>query len=174
MTPSHTIREALNGTLEARALGDAEARLLFNPDLEVNSLAERLVALRDYGVPEQALRAIFTDLRAIIDLNTAQCGEETEVAGRLDELAAVLHRAETATHVTCALGIKSLVRILRPALDVIAVPAKHSAGSYVASVREVDQIIASTTASRLLGRSVRHELGGARHDLLADLMGVPA
>lgn len=174
MTPSHAIRVALGGTLEARAIGEAEARRLFNPDREVNSLAERLIALRDHGVPRDDLRAIFTDLKAIIALNAKQCGHEADVAGQLDELAAALHHAETEAHVDRALGIKAIANTLRPALDVIANPAAHPAAAYVRSVRDVDRIIASTTRTRLLSASVRHELGAGKHDLLAELIGASA
>lgn len=174
MTPSHTIRTALSGTMEAQALGRAEARRLFNPDSEVNSLAERLMALRTFGVPQDCLRSIFADLRAVIDLNTAQCGEEASVAGQLDELATVLHRAETEAHVSCSLGIKSLARALRPALEVIAAPARHAACVNVEAVRVIDRIISDTAPSRLLGPTLRHELGAGKHDLLADLMGAIA
>lgn len=173
MTPpaAHVVRTALLGAMEARALGDAEARRLFNPDREVNSLAERIAALRGV-VPVLQLREIFDDLRVVIRLNSAQIQEDAQVCGQLDELAASLHRDATTTVAERALGIKALARALRPALGIIAVPGGHAAAEYVRAVRDVDRIVATTPRSRLLSLSVRHELGTGRHDLLCELAGV--
>lgn len=169
MTPdAHTIRTALTGAMEAQALGDAEARALFNPDPEINSLAERISALRHHGVPADTLSAIFDDLRVVIQLNARQTIEDAGVCGHLDELAVSLHRDVT-EGLSRALGIHALARTLRPALAVIQAPGAHSAGEYVRAVRDVDRIIATTPASKLLGDSVRHELGAAKHNLLREL-----
>jgi hypothetical protein len=171
MTPAaHTIRIALNDAMEAQALGDAEAQRLYNPDPDINSLAERLLQLRAHNVPEPHLQAIFTDLRAVIQLNTAQTSHDAAVSGQLDELATSLHRDTTQATVTRALGIHALARALRPALAVLQAPASHSASEYVRAVRDIDRIITTTPRSRLLSHSVRHELGATKHALLTELV----
>ncbi len=170
MTGAHAIRAALDDALEAQALGHREASRLYNPDRDVNSLAERLMALRAAGVPEQLVRDLFADVRAIIDLNAAQTRRDTSLSGRLDELATSLQRAQT-TGLGEALGVQALARKLRPALHVIQHPATRTAAQFVRAIRDIDRIIATTARSTLLGASVRHELGKGKHALLTELAG---
>lgn len=174
MTPSsHAVRGALNSTLDAQAAGFLEARLLFNPDAEINSLAELIARLRDYNVPQAHLRAIFTALREAIELNARQLGHEGDASGRLDELAAVLHRAECEQRVTRALGIKAIAKALRAPLSVVSAPVTHPAKAFVASIRTIDDVITQVPESVLRSPTLRHELGRGPHNALLTILDTP-
>lgn len=163
---AHQARTAAHVAMDGAALNRAQHDLLFNPTPEVDSLAERLAALLRDGVPRDTIRFLFENVRELIDLNEAEHGCHTRLAGQLDDLARVLHEAERDTHAAHALGIKALARALRPALDVLSDPAAADPLALVRASRTISAIIERTPDAQLLNASVRHEIGQRRYQAL--------
>ena len=99
------LRPATGAALEASALHAAQQRALFNPSPECDSLAERLIALREHGVPNTVLRGLIADVRAVIELNAregrcerAVCVELEQLGRSLDGAAGIPEIAQGAIH----------------------------------------------------------------------------
>lgn len=167
---AHGLRTCVDQTLDAIVLNLDQALQLYNPDPEANSLAERLVALRNYGVPEKAIKELLADVRVLLDLNARECGIERGLAGHLEELARVAHGFERDSHIVGeALTIKSAARALRPALQTIASDSGDGI-TYVSATRTIDRVIERSTSTALRSESMRKQLGKAPHDLLCRLV----
>lgn len=173
MTPSaHAVRGALASTMEAQAAGRAEALQILNPDPEVNSLAEYVVALKSQ-IDQTTYRAILRLLRDILALNIEQLGHEYDATGVLDELATILHRAECERQVTRAIGVKAIARNLRGPLGIISRPLGHTAAEFIAATRTVDEALDGTSETVLRGPTLRHELGRGPHNALLQILDAP-
>lgn len=165
---SHALRTMLGVELDAIALNQDQERRIFNPSPEVDSLSERLAALRRHRVPAALVDAIAADVRALYHLNHQEGDMERIVAGHLDQLAAAQHAAETCpadgTVVSRQLGVKSLARALSPHLRTLR--DEGSAEDSWAARRELRAIARRVTVAQLRSTTLRHELGANAHDAL--------
>lgn len=148
------LRDCVTRAVEAIALNDEQARVLFDPSPAIDSLAERIVALRHRGVPEPVIRDLLMDVRRLLHLNQSERGEECTIAGRLDALVA-RPPGENLTFKTIA------QRLRGDLLDLAHCDAARA---------RVTELIARVHADRLLSPTLRHELGGRRHDVLRALL----
>lgn len=163
-TTAHTMRRALHVALDGHAINRAEHRALFNRDPEVNSLAEHILALRDYAVPAHRIRHLLTAVRQVLELNEAEDRSHTDLAGQLDQLTTSLNDAELNNPVHQALGIKALARALRPALADLR--NTQDGTTYFQAALTVRDITTRATSDQLHSKSLRHELGAGPHDQL--------
>lgn len=140
---------------ELIAINQAEQAVLYNPSPETDSLAEHLVSLRAYGVPEPVVRRLLDLTRQALRLNAAEGVGERELAGRLEALAA------TPADV---LGVKNFARALRPHLTTLRQGFDLDAADAVHRL--------ATAHPDLLARpSLAHELGKGAHEQLMHLTG---
>jgi hypothetical protein len=149
MVPSHEIREALASTLEATGLNQAQRLALYNADPEINSLAEKLVTLRAYGVPVSVIRELLGDVRTVLALNDAEGGHARSVAGRLDDLATALAHAERNQQIVTGPSIKRLADQLRPHLATLRSPDAADGTAYAQASMAVRSIVKTCPRTRL-------------------------
>lgn len=145
--------------MEALALNDRQRRALYDPSPAVDSLAEELVALRAFGVPQDVIRGLVSRVGDVLTMNGLEGACQHDVSGRLDRLC---HAEQAGT--TGVLTVKGLARALRADLAVMA--AGEGARDFTAAALRVQDIVRSVSAERLRSTSLRNEIGGARHDLL--------
>lgn len=166
------LREALDHTLDAIALNREQAKRLYNPDPQVNSLAERVIALRAHGLTTRMVAELISDIRAVIELNAAERGHEREVAGALDDLLRRLYFPNRAAVSSgSALGVKGAALRLRGPLRVLRSPAEHTAAEFVTAARQVCDVVDCCSEGLLRGGSLRHELRPMLHDQLLAILG---
>lgn len=93
------------------------------------------------------------------------------LTGLLDEMArAAHHSAERAPDEPNPLTVRAIVNALSHPLAVLADPTGHDAAAFVNASSAVKSVIAQVPAHKLLSNSVRKNIGGARHRLLAALI----
>lgn len=166
---SHDLRRCADTALDAIALNRAQHLLLFNPSRETDSLAERLLALRAHGVPGAVISALLRDVKEILTLNEGEHTGERRLAGALDALTRAEHAAERGhREISGALTIRSLVRALRDDLDTIGSGIDGTA--FALAAMRVRDICEQTPPDKLQSTTLRHELGGRRHDLLVEMV----
>lgn len=163
------LRAATHVAIEGHAVNRTEALRLYNPDPEINSLGERIIALRRHGVPPAVVGELIRDVREIIALNDREGGCHTQLAGDLEQL----YRAAAgeARGVAAAITVRGIVNALREPLATLVSPAGHSAAVVTRARARVTDVVATTPRERLLSPSVAHELGGRRYRLLTNLAG---
>lgn len=172
MTPSaHDLRGTLDVTLDNVPLNDAQRLELFNPDPEVNSLAEDIVALRLHGVPNEEIRRLLRRVGAVIALNGEEGDNTKKVAQRLDDFATAAQRAATCGQLADApVSLKKLAGQLRPHLAVLRTNGLGLGGArYLEASSAVRRIITTCPASRLASPTMRRQLGDGPHDQLLAL-----
>ena len=87
------LRGVIDTAADAIAVNRAQARRLYDPTPDVDSLAERLLDLRrTHGVPAPVISGLLRDVRDLIALNDDELGHERTITGTLD----ALDRAERA------------------------------------------------------------------------------
>lgn len=167
------LRGVLDTAADAIAVNREQARRLYDPTPEVDSLAERLLDLRrTHGVPAPVISGLLRDVRDLIALNDTELGHERTITGTLDALEAAEREARNPGRLRSELSIRALVRRLRADLDTIAAAAGGTEYALAASrVREVcEHATAAGDVEKLRSRTLRHELGGRRHDLLVEIV----
>lgn len=179
MVPSHNLRGALEATMDLLPLNRKQHQLLFNPDAEVNSLAERIVALRHHGIPEPVIKGLINDVRELLTLNAAEGAGARTVTGLLDELAVAMAHAErnrdAAEAIVAAESIKQVACQLRPHLAVLRDPGSYDGTAWSVAQATVQDVIARTPRSRLLSPTMRNQLRKGPYRQLEALMSqVPA
>ena len=166
---AHDLRGFVDVAADAIAANRAQHRLLFNPTPEVDSLAERLIALRRHGVPSGLISELIQDVKQLITLNEHEHGDERALAGALDALARAEHAAEReGSRAHDAISVRALVRRLRDDLDTIR--ASGTGTEFALAAARVREICSQTPADKLTSNTLRHELGGRRHDLLVEMV----
>jgi hypothetical protein len=138
---------ALDHLLDAQALNDTEARRLFNPSEEPDSLLEYIESL---PMPAHTRRVLRGCASSIVQLNDRE--RECERAATAD-----------LAHVRDTLGVKGAARMLRPVLG---------CGDYVREVTTVRDLLAEPRCGVrvLTARSMRSELGKAKTARLNELV----
>lgn len=165
---AHDLMRCVDHATDAAAANRQQAALLFNATPEIDSLAERLITLHQHGVPRHHIRQLLADVKKLIALNDDEHHCERTIAGALDALARAEHAAERGTRGRDQLTIRGLVRALRDDLDTIATAAGGT--EYALAATRVREVCEHVPAEKLLGGTLRHELGGRRHDLLAEIV----
>lgn len=144
--------------MDAVAANDHEARMLFDPSPEVDSLAEYTLAvasrIRDLPMPAETrsqllplATAAHGRTRAVIVQNRRERSCETDAAGALDGVARRIHQVP----------VKELRSRLTPLLSASA----RDGIAYVHLVRELADLLANPWVGRevLLSGALAHELG---------------
>jgi hypothetical protein len=165
------IRDASDMALEATALNLAEHRLLANLETpEVDSIAEEIVALRTYGVPDDVLARLLAQVAAALELNAQEGGCERQITGLLEALNTGQGRKLLAAEVSAG-GVKALAVRLRPALRILGRPEAyaHDVAALVAASAIVAEALATVAPATVAAGGLRHELGARAHDLLLRL-----
>lgn len=167
MLPSHTVRVALNVTLDNVTLNRQQALACFNPDREINSLAERIVALRHHGVAPDVIRTLLADVKTVLALNDREGAGTLELAGHLDEMATLLADDERNDgHVVRTRNTKNVAADLRVHLRTLRErPTDAKAWTAVA------RIVESTPRERLGCSTMRRQLGHGPFEQLHTLIG---
>lgn len=161
---STDLHGALERTLDGHGFNREQRRRLFNPDPEVNSLAERIAALGpDYGVPQDHLRLIFIDVRAVLELNDREDECHRTVAAQLDQLTRRLHNGGTRS----ALTVKEISRRARPALATIR--RGGDATAFLQAAWALKDLFIAVPRDRLLTPAVEHEIGRGPYRQLTEL-----
>lgn len=171
MSAALQLRAATAIVLEGDALNQAQHRALFDPSPECDSLVERVIALREHGVPSMALRGLLADIRAVIELNAREGGCHRQLAGRLDQLARTF---DGGRRMQDALTLRGLVRTLGGRdgpLSKLVAPDQADAAQLVRARETVRQVIASVPPDRLASDRLARELGRRRHRLLMEMVG---
>lgn len=150
------LRVCVDRTVEAIALNDRQAKVIFDPSPEVDSLAERIVVLRHYGVPESVVRDLLGDIKRLLELNSQERSEQHAVAGSLDRMLA------RDPDDRGAFSFKDIARRLRE--DLAVLDGDPDARGRIA------QLVSCVHPDRLTSSTLRHEIGGRKHDLLRSLI----
>lgn len=170
MTPSaRDLRDMLEVTLDGVALNDAQRLACFNPDPEVNSLAERIVALRHHGVPDTVIGDLLQQVGEVLALNGQEGNRARTVAGQLDGLAAAAQHTACNGLADAPASLKKLAEQLRPHLAVLRKPYEYDGFAYVQASGAARRIIAACPRARLESPTVRKQLGKGPHAQLLAL-----
>lgn len=166
---ANVFHDALNLALEGHSLNRAQARRLFNPDPEINSAAEHLVALqRDFGVPQDRLRAILGDIREVLHLNNAENDCHTDLAGRLDDLTRQVRDHELNDNsVGERFTVKQIAHTARRALAALREPGADS-HEFMQAAWTLKDLFAAVPPCQLFTKSVENELGKGPYRQLLD------
>lgn len=171
---AHDLRQALGTTLDNVAVNRAQRRELFNPDPDVNSLAEEIVALRAHGVPDTRIRALLAHIRRVLELNELEGNNTRTVASQLDDLARTLAHAERNQRIVAGESTKRIAAELRAHLRVLReqekAPIKDGVAYFTARTA-IDDIVARCPMSRLDSATMRRQLGDGPHRQLLQLAG---
>lgn len=160
------LRTALATAQGAAPLNEAQRLALFNPDPEVNSLAERIVALRTYGVPAPEIKALLADIRAVLHLNDREGRRIGDTCAQLDDLA----RMDDLRRVIEKPSIKRLAAQIRPHLAVLRDP--DATGADVAEAAEaIAALLDACPRAYLASPTLRRQLGDGPYRQLLDLAG---
>ena len=169
MTSAKQLRGVIDTAADAIAVNREQARRLYDPTPEVDSLAERLLELRrTHGVPAPVISGLLRDVRDLITLNDDELGHERAITGTLDALDRAEQAARRPARLRSELSIRALVRRLRADLDTLS--AAMGGTEYALAATRVREVCEQADHEKLLGRTLRHELGGRRHDLLIEVV----
>jgi hypothetical protein len=165
-------RDYLEPGMDARALNDAQARLVSNPDTpELDSLTERLAAmgptLRGTGATPHLIHAFDLALE-LRDSNRSEGAIERGICGSADRLVTDLRSLELSGSGGNPLTAKALARALREPLRVIAEP-RGDPRAWVDAGRTVGEIFARTPSGQLFAPEVLRDLGKAKAAALREL-----
>jgi hypothetical protein len=153
-----------NIALEGAALAQAQSLVIYNPAAEAgDSLAELVVALRRYDVPEQIVRDLLDKARRLLDLSDRQRHCHARLAGELDRF------TRAGAQLTDAITVRSIVRTLRDPLTTLLAPEQAGAAEITNARTVVRNLIDTVPRDRLFSATIAHELGGRRHRLLIRL-----
>lgn len=162
-----TVRHGfLEPALDARALNDAQQRLIQNDTPEVDSVTEHLTLIGRHlrgtdATPD--LVHLFDRVLELRDSNVAEGGLERTICGRADRLVTDLRTLElSGSGGPSPLAARSLARRLREPLRVIAEPPLGDPRALVDAGRKVGEVIAHIPAEQLFTRDVTRELGERR------------
>lgn len=172
MSVQTDIRRGRDHGLELQAINGTEHRLLINlATPERDSLAEDIMALRAYNVPNAVLSAILGRLADAIDLNAAEGACERELTGLLDGLTTPSGRRRVAAENGGGRETKTLARQLSPALRVLGRPEAYvrDVATLVAAAGVVSSVLVTAAPSTIGSAGLRNELGAHAHDLLLRL-----
>lgn len=87
-------KHLLNEAMDARAHNMDQARLLWNPTPEADSLLEYLHEIRD-AVPVEVMSKMLTLIRQLVESNQVEGEHERRLAGFADQMAQYARGVET-------------------------------------------------------------------------------
>ncbi len=179
MAATITVSEARDGllmpVLDALASNALQGRLLIDPSPEVDSLVEKIAALRRHGVPGETLRDLLRDCQHVIELNHGEAASERTASENADR---ITRRAEHARTAPDARGTRPTVRSvsarLRPALRTILAhregpPTAPQPMSLARAWFIAHDVIVRTPTRTLLGSGMQTTLGRCQYGLLLEL-----
>lgn len=169
--------------MDAVAANQEQARWIYNPDPEINSLVEHLTEMLRHGADLEAVHAEIAKALPLVrrtwESNATEGQHQREALGPIDGITAMLHLHGRRK----SLGLVDAARYLRDPLKVIRrarteqVPFQQF---FEASCR-VKDVIGELTVEELRGPTMREKLGTRRdgnglHDVLCALLtdGAPA
>lgn len=153
-SPAPTVaRQALDHVLDANSVNQEQHRMLFNPSVETDSLAEWIIGL---PLPAAKRREGLRFVRQLLDLNVAEGIAEREAAGLLEPVS--IGRQLRAQGMTCKQIAERLRRPLR----------EH--GSYIDAVRAVRGELRQVGEHKLRGAGLAGELGVGPTRRLNDIL----
>jgi hypothetical protein len=161
---SNQLRPALDAAMDARGANLEQEALIFDPDPEVNSLAEYVSVLLRHGVPAEVIANIATLLRRLAQSNAVEGACERTTVGVLDRAVADLHHDGRRTGLT----VKDAAERLRPHLRAIA-PLCDGV-TYFRACCAIRDVLAQVDEQAARGSAMRNQLGAGRHDLLLSLL----
>lgn len=168
VTHTRVREEVVDPAMDAISLGDWQALALYNPSPEVDSALERIDLLASYEVPADLLEALRDDLWLAVELGGRERQCEREIAGNGDQLVRDLRPAEGRQ----SLKRPALRRMLAPILDALAdVDLDDPRRDFAGLVAAIEHVIPAGT---LRSRSLLHELGEHRKNVLLRLLGETA
>lgn len=141
--------------MNATACNDAQARALFDPSPEVDSLKERLAVLfARYNVSAEDRRGIIRDVQRVEDWNQSERTAEKRAAGILD--------AQGPRNLRDTIGVKGAAAQLRPVLG----------RDFQRECSTIRRLLADPRcgASVLRSRSMVGQLGRLQHARLVELL----
>jgi hypothetical protein len=151
--------------LDARALNLEQARLLFDPSVEVDSLLELPAALLRAGAPAVLVSELSVLCRRVLESNLLEGERERVLAGVLDEQLAAIRVLPVAGRLTA----KGIARAVRGPLGVVLDGGGGDAVRYFRACCAVRDVVAAVPRAQLLAPAVRHELRERKFRLLAEL-----
>lgn len=162
---SSSLRAAAETARSAAPLNEAQRLALFNPDPEVNSLAERVVALRRHGVPDADIRALLADIRQVLEFNAAEGRRNAQACKQLDDIVALLDMQAVIEKPS----IKRWVSQIRPHLAVLRHPERYDGIALPIARRTVAELLAVCPASYLTAPTTERQLGEGPYRQLLEL-----
>lgn len=174
MDASILLRDIVGPALDGCAHNHHQSRLIFNASPEIDSLAERIAALREHDVPDDVISALFADLRALRESNHAELAAHRAVAKTGDNLARSAGSARAGLcaslpdHMTVT-GIKRRLGGGDGPLAILAAPAGRDAKTLMGAQAAVRDVVTRAPDAVLNRPSLRNQLGASRHDLLLAL-----
>lgn len=148
---------ALEAVMNAQACNDAQARALFDPSPEVDSLKERLAVLFvKYKVTAEDRAGIVRDVDRVQDWNQSERTAENRAAGALD--------AAGPRNLRDTIGVRGAAAALRPVLG----------RDFQQECSTLRRLIADPRcgAELLRSRSLSTQLGRRQHARLLELLDV--
>lgn len=161
---SERLRRPLEHAMDARCENLTQQTYVWDPDPEVNSLAEIPAVLMRLGVDPAVISTLAMLVRKIAESNMREGQHELDIAGTLDSITAGLHYHGMRSTLT----VKAAARKLRPALSTLA--RGGDATRFFAASCDIKDVLACLPPEIVQGRGLRHELGDGRHDLLLSLI----
>jgi hypothetical protein len=164
------LARARDYALELVAINAAEQKVLVNlTTSDCDSVAQEIVALRDYGVPHDVISRALGRVFLAIELNGLEGAIERDLAGQLDSLATAAHNGDGVAE---QLGIHAIARALRPALRVLNDLSNHDSIEIVRASAIVLDVVRAHPAEMLGSDALRRQLRPTAHDKLLELAAV--
>lgn len=168
VTADHVRRAFLDPAMDARALNQDQARLIYDPSPEVDSLLEVLGQVSP--ATDECRRHMKRAIAKCVKLGLSNRGEgglEARVAGAADQLTRELHGQQLQGN--SAIAAKACARMLREPLSAIACPPLGEPRRLIEAGRAVGEVFVRVPSEVLLSRAVEHELGVEKFALLSAL-----
>lgn len=172
VTAATVRRNFLEPAMDARALNLDQARLLYDPSPEVDSLFEVSHAVAtspELRVARRHAPRLMHLLGQLHEKNEQEGDRQLLIAGAADLLVTDLRALELSGASPSALPAKAIARELREPLRRLLAPAGGDLFELLGDLRAVDRLIGRTPRAQLLSRTVRYELGKEKFALLERL-----
>lgn len=160
-----TAESVIAKDMEGRAENLRQARLLFNPDREVNSIFELAAALLRPHDPAEIAATLAKLAREAYASNASEGELWLEIAGEMEAHLACIRSMPASERITA----KSTADALRAPLDVLVRPDKYDGIAYYQACCAVRDVIRRVPRDELLQPAVENHLGGRKYRKLAEL-----
>lgn len=171
-----TVKAPLEEIEAAQFENDRQTRLVWNPDPEVNSIGEHLVAaLRDGVTLADLVAALLPMHRELLESNQRERDHERAATGQLGLLHRTLYtdgqRCPSGMSVPKAAGrLRGPLRIVKQARDAKRPEERPGWREFMHASWQIKDVVSMLPADTLRGGYMRNQLGAGPHDLLLDLL----